>query len=67
MRLNKKGQESEGPRFISTETAMLIIFIVLLAILMVIILPKIASGEFNATTFNFGSGIFDILTGGKNG
>jgi len=64
-KLNRKGQESEGVRFITKQSAILIIFLILLAVLMVLVLPRISPGNFNNTAFGFSKSIYDMLTGGK--
>jgi hypothetical protein len=65
MKLNKKGIESEGIRFNTDQAAILIIFLILLAVLLVLIIPRIGSGNFNETVFNFGKSIYDTLAGGR--
>lgn len=65
MRLNKKGIESEGIRFNTDQAAILILFLVLAAILIILIIPKVGSGNFNQTVFNFSKSIYDILSGGQ--
>ena len=62
--MNKKGIESEGLRFNTDQAAILIIFLVLLAILLVLIIPRVSSGNFNESVVNFGKSIFDTLSGG---
>jgi hypothetical protein len=66
IRMNRKGQESEGVRFITDENAaVLIIFLILLAVLIVLVIPRVSSDSFNNTAFGFGKSVYDMLTGGK--
>jgi hypothetical protein len=65
--MNKKGIESEGMRFNTDQAAILIIFLVLLAILIILIFVtgSISPNKFSDTVSNFGKSIYDVLTGGS--
>lgn len=62
--LSKRAVESEGVRFNWQSVAMLIVFLVVLALLLWWLVPRIGSGKFNATVSDFGKNIWDIRTGG---
>lgn len=64
MRLNRKGISTDAPQFTTNQLAILILFVILLAIMLILIIPKVGSGEFSDAASNFGKSIYNILTGG---
>ena len=65
MRINKKGISEEGMRFNLKRLSMLILFLALVAIGIIILIPKLSAEAAGETTSGFGKYIWDILTGGE--
>ena len=65
MLMNKKGQEEEGMRFNLKRLSVLIVFVVLIAIGIIILIPKLSAEAASKTTSGFGKYVYDILVGGK--
>jgi preprotein translocase subunit SecY len=65
MLMNKKGQEDEGMHFNLKRLSVLIVFVVLIAIGIIILIPKLSAEATSTTTSNFGKYVYDILVGGK--
>jgi hypothetical protein len=62
--MNKKGFQEEGMKFNVKMVSIIIFFIVVLAIVMIIVFPKLTAQQSADTSTSFGKYIWDILTGG---
>jgi len=60
--MNKKALEEEGMRFSTKNIAILIMFLVILAILMLLIIPRTSHQVANKTLVNSGEYILSILS-----
>jgi preprotein translocase subunit SecY len=65
MLLNKKGQDEEGMHFNLKRLSILILFVVLIAIGIIILIPRLSAEAASKTTSGFGEYVYDILVGGK--
>jgi len=63
--MNKKGFEEEGMHFSTKNIALIILFLVVLAIAIALILPRLNQKTSGNTLYNFGSSLFETLTAGN--
>lgn len=65
MKINKKGISEEGMRFNLKRLSILILFVILVAIGLIILIPRVSSDAAGNTLSNFGKFVWDVLTGGQ--
>lgn len=65
VKINKKGISEEGTKFNLKQLTMLIVFLVVVAIGIIILIPRLTADQTSSTTSNFGKYIWDVLTGGN--
>ncbi len=63
VKLNKKGLEEQGMHFSTGNIIKIILFLLLVAIIIIIVIPRLTAEKSGETLYNFGSGIFEVLTG----
>lgn len=62
--MNKKGFESEGMHFSTQNVAMIILFLIVLAILIWLYWTRLNQKTAGDTLYNFAANLFEALTGG---
>ncbi len=63
--MNKKGFEEEGMHFSTKNIALIILFLVVLAVAMALLIPRLNQKSAGGTLYNFGSNLFEALTAGN--
>jgi len=61
----RKGFEEEGMHFNINQIVLVILFLVVLAVVMILIFPKLTAQKSSEASTNFGKYLWDLLVGGK--
>ena len=62
MWMNKKAIQEEGMKFSTKNIAKIVLFLILAALIIIIVIPRLTAEKSGDALYNFGSGIFEILT-----